>query len=225
MPVSYTNIMAFARETVLPGNITTRVITGRDGHKRKEVHLQFKLASDHLRVRARRYYPVVQEYARKYGHEPALIMAVIHTESAFNPRARSSIPAYGLMQLVPHTGGREAYAYVHKQDRIPSASYLYQPRANVELGSAYLNLLQNRYLETVTNRQSRLYCAIAAYNTGMGNMVRAFQRDGSLRRALGMVNRMSPEKVYAQLQAFAPSRQTRVYVKKVYERMALYKPE
>jgi LysM repeat protein len=222
-PVSYTNLMTFVKERVIPGNMSTRTITGKDGQQRKAVTLRFKLASDHLRVRAQRYYPLVEEHARKYGHDPALIMAVIHTESAFNPRARSPIPAYGLMQLVPRTGGREAYTFVHKRDRIPTASFLYQPSGNIELGSAYLHLLQARYLKAVTNEQNRLYCAIAAYNTGMGNMARAFQQDGSVRRALQLVNRMTPEKVYDQLRAFAPSRQTRAYVKKVNERMPLYK--
>lgn len=223
IPVSHTNLMTFAGETVTPGNMTIRMITGKDGRRRKSVTLRFNLATDHLSIRAGKYYPVAREYAQKYGHDPALIMAVIHTESAFNPRARSPVPAYGLMQLVPRTGGREAYAFVHKRDRVPTASYLYQPRGNIELGSAYLYLLQSRYLNAVTNKQNRLYCAIAAYNTGIGNMARAFQQDGSVRRALQVVNRMSPEKVFAQLQAFAPSSQTRTYVKKVHERMALYR--
>ena len=51
---------------------------------------------------------------------PKLVMAVIHTESAFNPKARSTFKrkngrtghAYGLMQLVPYSGGKEAYNYL-----------------------------------------------------------------------------------------------------------------
>jgi membrane-bound lytic murein transglycosylase C len=76
--------------------------------------------------------------------------------------------------------------------------------------------------KVVTNRQNRVFCALAAYNTGMRNMARPFQKDGSIRRSLQMVNRMSPENVYAQLKAFAPSKQTRTYMKKVKERMPLY---
>ena len=223
VPVSFTNLMTFTAETVAPGNMSTRIITGKDGISRKAVTLRFNLASNHLNVRARQYYPVAQEYARKYGHDPALIMAVIHTESAFNPRARSPVPAYGLMQLVPATGGREAYTFLHKRDRKPPVSLLYQPRGNIELGTAYLHLLQNRYLKSVTNEHNRLYCSVAAYNSGMRNLARAFQQDGSVRNALRIVNRMNPEKVLAHLQAFAPSRQTRAYVKKVTERMGLYK--
>jgi soluble lytic murein transglycosylase-like protein len=40
---------------------------------------------DHLRIRAQRIAPAVQQYAAKYKVNPQLVMAIIHTESSFNP--------------------------------------------------------------------------------------------------------------------------------------------
>lgn len=58
--------------------------------------------------KARQYRPMVKNYADKREVDPALVLAVIHSESAFNPMAMSYIPAYGLMQIVPRTGGKDA---------------------------------------------------------------------------------------------------------------------
>ena len=55
--------------------------------------------------------------------DPPVVFAVIHTESYYNPKARSGAPAYGLMQLVPTSGGRAAYRYVYKKDQVLPPSY------------------------------------------------------------------------------------------------------
>ena len=113
----------------------------------------------------------------QYRISPSLVFAVIRTESNFNPYAVSSAPAYGLMQLVPTSGGREAYRKAKGQDVAPSRDYLFDPANNVELGTAYLNVLMFNQLEAVEHNVSREYCVIAAYNTGPSNVFRTFSRD------------------------------------------------
>jgi len=50
------------------------------------INIPFK--KNYLKIRAKRVIPIVKKYAAKYNVAPKLIMAIIHTESAFNPRAR-----------------------------------------------------------------------------------------------------------------------------------------
>jgi len=98
--------------------------------------IHFQLVRNLLEGRARQYHPIVLANAQKFNLDPALIMAMIHTESAFNPKARSHASAYGLMQLVPHTAGREAYQRVYGQRRELTPQYLFDPHNNIELGTA-----------------------------------------------------------------------------------------
>lgn len=221
-PVSHENANRFARSLLAATARRTRRITGADTGNRNALTVTFKLAPDHLDVRARRYVPFVTEYATRYDIEPALVLAVIHTESSFNPRARSAVPAYGLMQLVPRSGARDAYRLVHGEDKLVGPTYLYKPRANIELGTAYLHILKNRYLKAVEDPLSRRYCVVAAYNTGAGNVSRAFIDSTSARRAAAVVNLMAPEDVYLHLRTNLPHHETREYVKKVRERIPLY---
>ncbi len=156
----------------------------------------------------------------------------METESMFNPTARSPVPAFGLMQLVPTSGAREAYRYLYKQDRIVNDTYLYNPTNNIRLGTAYLNRLYYKYLSGIKNAESRQWAMIAAYNTGPGNVFRTFagkyskSRFGSRSKwksaALYEINRRSPEEVYAYLRKYLPYRETRNYMKKVRSRIGKY---
>ena len=51
-------------------------------------------------------FALVNRYAPEYGIDPKLVLAVIKQESNFNPAARSSKNAQGLMQLIPETAAR-----------------------------------------------------------------------------------------------------------------------
>jgi len=110
-------IEVLLREDVAPGNMSTRIITGKDGISRKVVTLRFNLASDHLSMRARQYYSIAREYAQKYGHDPALIMAVIHNKIPANGQphgSRKSIcPTAGLrpQQTNPGLCKKSTYPY------------------------------------------------------------------------------------------------------------------
>jgi membrane-bound lytic murein transglycosylase C len=150
------------------------------------------------------------------------MMAIIHTESHFNPLARSHIPAFGLMQIVPSTAGRDATRKLYKKPSLLSAQYLYNPRKNIEVGAAYLNVLYYDYLKDIKNPESRLYYTIAAYNAGASSVARAFIGKASFTDAVDTINRMTPEQVLERLVKKAPHKETRQYVEKVLKRRAYY---
>ena len=221
-PVDPWMVKRFAGQVVGNSPLETRVIKGNDGIERRVVSVSFKLVDNHIEIRARKFYPLVSDYAEKHDLVPALIMAIIHTESMFNPRARSSTPAYGLMQLVPHSGAREAYRQVYGKPVKPSARFLLDPKNNVELGTAYFNIIRNRYMRNVRNHLSREYCAVAAYNAGAANVGRAFTPVKSMNQATPVINRMAPEEVYDRLVEKLPYQESRNYVRKVLSRVSLY---
>lgn len=222
MTVTRDNVASFAKKLVATQRLKRVSIHGTDGTNRQAVSISFRLIPDHMRVRAERYRQFIRRYSKKFGIYAPLIYAVIHTESAFNPMARSGAPAYGLMQLVPGSGARDAYLMVYEMDKYLDPEYLYDPGNNIELGTAYLQILDGRYLRHIENQTSRMYCSIAAYNTGAGNVSRAFRDDTSIRQAASIINKLNPEEVYERLRSNLPYEETRNYIKRVCDRIPLY---
>ena len=181
-----------------------------------------KLPKDSQKRLALNYKDDVIKYAKKNKLDPALVYAIMQTESNFNPRARSHIPAFGLMQIVPKSAGIDAYQHIHGKKRVLSPSYLYDGENNIEIGSTYLYLLMNRYFKGVNDYKSRLYCAIAGYNTGAGNVSKAFRNDYNIYKAYPKINSMSSEQVYNHLVRNLKYEEARNYLKRVRERMKYY---
>lgn len=97
---------------------------------------------------------LVREAAERHHVDPALVRAVIETESNWNPAARSRKGAQGLMQLIPTTAMRFG------------VNDAFNPKQNVEAGVRYLRTLLERY-------NGNLDLALAAYNAGEGAVDRA----------------------------------------------------
>jgi membrane-bound lytic murein transglycosylase C len=201
----------FARQ-VVKQRMRSRIIQV-DGRTRRLSYVEVAMVPGHTQRLARRYRPQVESQSKRFGLSRSLIYAVIKTESNFNPFAVSAAPAYGLMQLVPGSGGRDAWRRVKGRDGVPTPEYLFDPDNNIELGSAYLDLLASDYLRGIADPLSREYCAIAAYNTGAGNVLRVFDRDRS--KALAVINALQPAQVYARLRQKLPHAETRRYLAKV----------
>lgn len=183
-----------------------------------------KIPPSALSKRAKTYYPQIQKESTKRNLPPALVLAIMHTESHFNPKARSHIPAYGLMQIVPTSAGHDVNKLYRGHDAPMQPHELYDPDINIETGSEYLNILHRRYLKGISDPDSAAYCVIAAYNTGAGNVARAFgERRVSI--AVEKINSMTAEEVYQHLLENLPYQETVNYLNKVSERMKTYQSQ
>jgi membrane-bound lytic murein transglycosylase C len=221
--VTEDNADEYSEEVVTEESTTTEPVRGEDGKERIKASVQVDLIPDHTEKRARRYLDHVRNQSSRFELEPSVILAVMHTESSFNPKARSPIPAYGLMQLVPASGGKASYKHIYGRERLLKPAYLYLPKNNVELGAGYLDLLFHQYFDGIENPRSRLYCAVAAYNTGPGNLARTFVGEMNVSAAIDRVNEMAPDDVYSKLRRSLPYEETKKYIKRVRERRRKYK--
>lgn len=180
---------------------------------RAGLRVAFPLAAGAEEVRAYRYASLVRRYSRKYNVSESLVYGVIKTESSFNPFAVSPAPAYGLMQIVPSTAGRDVFHKIKRRHDEPTPDYLFNPENNIDTGTAYLHILQDDYLARIRDRNSRRYTVIAAYNGGTGNVLRTFSSDRG--RAVRTINRMSPDEVFRRLTRSHPNPESRRYLVKV----------
>lgn len=170
------------------------------------------LLPNHLDKRAYKYLPYIQQAAKKYNIDTSLILAIIEIESSFNPYAVSRSDALGLMQIMQNTAGRDVFRAKGKFG-IPSRNYLFNPVNNIDLGTAYLSLLQNIYLSEITNATSRRYAIITAYNGGPSSVLKVFHNDKKL--ATKIINKMLPSDVYQKLITKHPVVQSRNYLIKL----------
>jgi membrane-bound lytic murein transglycosylase C len=192
-------------------------------HNKKTIYtLNLKLPSNAMIKKAQLYSQHVNDYAIKNRINKELIYAIIHSESSFNPMARSHIPAFGLMQIVPQSAGVDTYHFLYGEKRVLNSDYLYNPINNIKLGSTYLHMLNFKYLNSIKDPQSRLYCSIAAYNTGAGNVARSFIGSNNIARASHKINAMSSSDVYKHLMRHLPYNETKRYLHHVNERRFIY---
>lgn len=175
--------------------------------------VEFNLVAQHEHLRQEKYSQYVIAAAQRYNLSPALIYGIIETESSFNPYAVSPANAYGLMQVVPATAGRDVYNLVKKKSGEPTKEVLFSPENNIDIGSAYLHILQTRYLVKVTNKLSQEYSMISAYNGGTGNVLKTFDTDRT--RAMNKINQTSTSNVYKKLRYNHPRTESRNYLEKV----------
>lgn len=108
------------------------------------------------------FYPLsnwneIKYWAGQRNLDAFQVAGLIRQESVFNPRARSSAHAYGLMQLIVPTAQVMARKYGSQSGPISSET-LYQPPLNIELGTAYMRDMFDKF--------GRIEYVAVAYNAG-----------------------------------------------------------
>lgn len=107
------------------------------------------------------YWDIIKQESRARGLDPYQVAGLIRQETVFNPRAVSSAKAYGLMQVLVPTGITTARRV--GVDRAITMESLFEPRLNIQLGTAYFKDQIDKY--------GRIEYVAAAYNAGPGRVV------------------------------------------------------
>lgn len=115
------------------------------------------------------FYPLsnwkeIKYWAAKRQLDPYHVAGFIRQETIFEPNAKSSANAYGLMQLLVPTARSMARKYGVDTGGPIYGSTLYDPALNIELGTAYMREQFDKY--------GRVEYVAAAYNAGPGRLVR-----------------------------------------------------
>ena len=147
------------------------------------------------------YSKFVDREARKHGVDPLLAHGLIRQESKYDPDATSRSNAMGLMQLLKGT----AYGVAkHNGIKLANSKQIYRPETNIKLGCAYLGYVQR-------GKGGNSMLAVASYNGGP-NAVKRWVRQ---HKASGI----------SDMDYFVeniPYRETRGYVRKVFENYWIY---
>src|SRR5215831_18561152 len=144
------------------------------------------------------YWDIIKQESRARGLDPYQVAGLIRQETVFNPRAVSSARAYGLMQLLVPTGITTARRV--GVDRAITMESLFEPRLNIQLGTAYFKDQIDKY--------GRIEYVAAAYNAGPGRVV---QWRASLPLQMD------------EWQEAVPFRETRLYIQGVVRNMLQYR--
>ncbi len=180
---------------------------------KRAYYVEIPMVENQVEIRSYQYASIVRKASQRYGIPEDLIYAIIKTESSFNPYAVSWANAYGLMQVVPKTAGRDVFKLVKNRSGEPSPEYLFNPENNIDIGTAYFYILKTRYLRDIQDPISKEYSMISAYNGGTGGVLNTFSRNRQ--RAMQDLNSLKPNQVYWALTNKHPNAESRRYLEKV----------
>jgi membrane-bound lytic murein transglycosylase C len=122
--ISETNINELAEQ--IAKQAVKKEITGSDNQTRLKYTISLELMPDHIRLRAQKYKPLIENFCQKYQIDPRLALAIAHTESYFNPKAYNRHGnAYGMMQIVPKYAGINMNNVLFHKNQKPSSEELF----------------------------------------------------------------------------------------------------
>jgi hypothetical protein len=226
--VSENNSKEFIQDTV-EKKVTKEVIVGEDGKARTKYSVTLEMVPNSVQKRAENYIEMITKYSEKNEIDPALVLALIHTESAFNPKAFSRRPdgtpmACGLMQIIPSQAGRDAHKALFGKDKIVESEYLFDPENNLNMGTWYIknlskwwnNYEKKNYGKTSSAEKNEFY-AISSYNQGMGTILNKAYKSHQL------LDKSEEETYQILITENNVPKEGRDYLKRVAERKKLYK--
>ena len=172
--------------------------------------LTFRLAAilrnDHNEILLGGLYPIPSWKMDVFDlKDKALLYAIARQESGFNPRAKSSSKAMGVLQIIPSTA---AFIMKNREYRLRRSKnhLLYYPTHNIAIGSKYIKFLFN--LPIVNND---LMWVLASYNAGPGNFKKwTKDKNYKYKDTLLMLESL-------------PAKETRNYIKLVLTNLWIYK--
>lgn len=182
--------------------------------------VKIPLNSIELPNKVKKYQAWVNQYANIHQVEPELVFAIIDVESNFNHRAVSKSNALGLMQIKANAAGRDVYKLVDGKQGQPSKTELFNPRENIRMGTAYVGLLQNNYLQKIRNPEKKEMVTISSYNGGIASVLKLFGKTPE--QAINRINRLHPKQVYRTLRYKHHSDETKRYLEKVMKAKSFY---
>ena len=202
-------------------------ITGSDNQIRLKYTISLELMPDHIRKRAEKYKPIIENFCQEYQIDPRLALAIAHTESYFNPKAYNRHGnAYGMMQIVPKYAGINMNNVIFHKNQKPSSEELFNPDINLHMGIAYLRWLADNKWQKVTNPTNQIYCMICSYNGGPGTIYKAMtgkmNKIGQEKwdKMINDLSTMDSKKLYNKLRKDVPFEETRNYIEKVVGKMS-----
>jgi len=152
--------------------------------------------------------------------DPAVVLGLIRQESSFDSTTVSPAGARGLMQLMPGTAATVAHEI---GTTVTPVALVFDPQANMRLGTAYLRKLLGRY-------DGALPLALAAYNAGPARVDQWLAENGDPRAgpgaaAPGHVAGGSPGGSIDMIDwiELIPFGETRDYVQRVLENVVIYR--
>ncbi|XBC38441.1 MAG: transglycosylase SLT domain-containing protein [Buchnera aphidicola (Floraphis choui)] len=136
---------------------------------------------------------MVKRASKKYGVDSKLIESIICIESAGNKKAISSSKAIGLMQIKPRSAGREVYRFQGKNGQ-PSIYDLYNPKINIDIGTAYIYILQHQDLSGIHNSEILRYATIVSYVNGSNMLLKTLSNNR--KTAIQKLNKMKKKQFF-----------------------------
>lgn len=148
-----------------------------EGDVKMTDYIEKYIRQENPKLNAQQLTQTLLQVSHDYGYDPVFLLAVIKTESQFDPVTIGSAGEIGLMQVKPDTA-----EWICKKRKIPwlGAEKMKDPNYNIIIGAHYFHYLKNRLAS-----ESLRY--INAYNMGINNLQRLPATDQKKRAYYGKI--------------------------------------